>query len=212
MKRPCPLCRGRDTQEIPSHSGRPYLQCGRCFLIFVPAGAHLSPEEERARYLTHQNHPEDEGYRSFLNRLARPLLTRLQPGQRGLDFGSGPGPTLSLILEEAGMIMKNYDPFFSPDSQVLKASYDFVTSTETWEHFRQPALEIERQTKLLKPGGILAVMTELLLPTQDFSQWYYQRDPTHIGFFQEATMKFIAEGLGWELEFPEKNVIFFIKP
>lgn len=172
----------------------------------------MSPEAERARYLEHQNHPYDERYRGFLGRLARPLLARLQRGQRGLDFGSGPGPTLSLILEEAGMIMNNYDPFFAPDLQVLDQNYDFITSTETWEHFRNPAVEIERQVNLLKPGGILAVMTQMLSPTQDFSEWYYQRDPTHIGFFQRATMKFIAEHLGWELEFPDNNVTFFIKP
>jgi len=44
----------------------------------------------------------DPRYRRFLARLAEPLIAHLPKGARGLDFGCGPGPTLSLMLREAG--------------------------------------------------------------------------------------------------------------
>ncbi len=209
---PCPLCLLGATRAMRSSTTRPYVQCLECAFIFVPPEAHLSSDAEKSRYLEHQNSPHDQNYRKFLSRLALPLLKRLSPGQQGLDFGSGPGPALSHILEEAGMEMQNYDPFFAPQIECLHRQYDFITATETLEHLREPHLELDRLAGMLKSGGILAVMTEMLQPAQKFSEWYYQRDPTHIGFFQEKSMKWIARQWNWGLEFPHRNVTFFINP
>ncbi len=124
----------------------------------------LDAAAERARYETHENDPEDAGYRGFLDRLAAPLMERvvaeIPSGAEGLDFGSGPGPTLSIMLEERGMRMSLYDPFFAPDRSVLERTYDFVTCTETVEHLFEPRREFERFDRLVRPGGWLAIMTE----------------------------------------------------
>ncbi len=124
----------------------------------------------------------------------------------GLDYGCGPGPALARILEEAGHRVCLYDPFFYPDRSVLDRTYDFVTCTETAEHFHDPAGEFARLDRLLKTGGGLGVMTCFRQPGRDFASWHYRRDPTHVVFYREATFRRLAERFGWQCEFPSRDV------
>src|SRR5690606_18059028 len=98
----CPLCAEPQTLAFHRDQRRPYRRCSRCLLVFVPVAHHLSPEEERGHYLNHENSPDDTAYRRFLARLEGPLSRRLSRPCTGLDFGCGPGPTLSAVLEERG--------------------------------------------------------------------------------------------------------------
>lgn len=172
----------------------------------------LGPEAERARYATHQNHPADPGYRAFLSRLADPLVARLTPGATGLDYGSGPGPTLSVMLEEQGFEMAIHDPYFEADPGALARAYDFITCTETVEHFFRPGDELERLAGLLRPGGWLAIMTEVFEDREPFHDWWYARDPTHVCFYRGRTMEWIAARFGWSLDRPHRNVALFRAP
>src|SRR5690554_2011507 len=106
---PCPLCGARGAPAGEA-GGRPCLECPVCRLAWVSPESRLDAVAERARYETHENHPSDPGYRRFLARLADPLVERLRGGDQGLDYGSGPGPTLSLMLQEAGFPTATYDP------------------------------------------------------------------------------------------------------
>ncbi|HSH45355.1 MAG TPA: methyltransferase domain-containing protein [Longimicrobiales bacterium] len=182
-----------------------------CALAWVPPEHRLDAAAERARYETHENDPADPGYRQFLDRLASPLIQRLRPGDQGLDYGSGPGPTLSLMLAEAGFPTAIYDPFFASDPTPLTRAYRFITCTETVEHFYQPAGELDRLDSLLKPGGLLAVMTRPR-DGEDLESWWYARDPTHVCFYHSRTMRWIAESRGWALERPHPHVFLFRKP
>ena len=173
---------------------------------------YLSEEQEKREYELHQNSPEDQGYRKFLSRLALPLLDRLELNQRrGLDYGCGPGPTLSVMLEEAGCSMSLFDPFFFPSPTVLAKRYDFITSTEVFEHFKHPAKELESILSLLEPRGILAVMTKLSTGNADFSRWHYRFDATHVSFFSRATFKYIADRYHLDCEIVGKDVILLQK-
>jgi SAM-dependent methyltransferase len=170
-----------------------------------------SPEVERARYDTHENDPYDPRYRDFLRRVLDPLLPLLTPGSRGLDFGAGPGAALQAMLEESGHPTRIYDPFYAPDPIVLEDRYDFVTCTETAEHFHDPELEFRRLDGLLRPGGWLAIMTEILDDQTDFASWYYARDPTHVVFYRRTTLEWAADRHGWTVHFPHRNVGLFRK-
>jgi SAM-dependent methyltransferase len=130
-----------------------------CDLVFVPPEFHLSPEAEKARYEFHSHSLADSGYRDFLNRLFQPLEKVLPPGARGLDFGCGREPTLSVLFEEAGFPCANYDLHYFNDPAVLGKQYDFLTCSETMEHFRNPREEFERFLRLVKPGGMMIVAT-----------------------------------------------------
>ncbi|MEX0741223.1 MAG: class I SAM-dependent methyltransferase [Phycisphaeraceae bacterium] len=165
--------------------------------------------DEKRVYDQHENDPADAGYRRFLDRLAQPLLGKLTRGMAGLDYGCGPGPTLSVMLEEAGMRMAVYDPYYAPDRSVLGKRYDFVTCTEVVEHFNRPAESWAELVGLLKPGGWLGVMTKRVIDRERFEQWHYKNDPTHVSFYSEATFAWIAERFGLGLEVVGQDVVIF---
>ena len=194
--------------EYCADRSRSYFRCPRCELVFADPGSHLSPERERAEYNLHENDPGDERYRAFLSRLARPLLTRLQPGMHGLDFGCGPGPTLSVMLQESGMAVDDYDPLYAPDALLLQRRYDFVTATEVVEHFRRPAEAWRKLASLVRPDGWLGIMT-LLAPAdaEAFAQWWYKNDPTHVSFYTVNTFDWLAEALGFTVEILDDRVL-----
>ncbi len=188
-----------------------YLECSECLAVFLNPSLRLSPEEEFGRYREHNNDPSDPAYRAFLGRLSGPLMERISPGMRGLDYGCGPGPALAEVLREAGYQIDLFDPFFEPDVGVLKNKYDFIVCSEVAEHFHHPAREFENMQGLLKPGGILGVMTCFLADNTDFPGWHYRRDPTHVVFYRERTFHVIAERQGWELSIPCANVAFLTR-
>lgn len=211
MHVPCPLCHDPDTRPFATAHHRSYFDCSTCRLVFLDPTQRLGPDAERAHYLTHENNPDDPRYRDFLDRLALPLIEKLAPGAQGIDIGSGPGPTLANMLNERGFPTAIFDPYFAPNPSALERTYDFVTATETVEHFYQPALEFVRLDNLLRPGGILAIMTEMVQDERPFNQWHYPRDPTHVSFYRAATLEWIASRFDYTLETPRRNVALFQK-
>lgn len=202
----CPLCASTDTNHFYRDLRRDYHRCRECALVFVPPDQRLGPMEERAVYDQHENSPHDAGYRRFLSRLFDPLRQRLAPSARGLDFGAGPGPTLSVMFEEAGHPMAIYDPFYSPDMSVLARKYDFITATEVVEHLFTPGEELTRLAGMLTDGGWLGLMTKRVTDPRAFSNWHYILDPTHVVFFSEATFLWLGDHLNMDVEFPAADV------
>ncbi|MCK5069480.1 MAG: methyltransferase domain-containing protein [Desulfocapsa sp.] len=209
----CPLCEGRGSSEFfYKDTFRVYYRCDSCDLIHVSPSQRLSSEAEKAEYDKHQNSPEDVGYRRFLNRLYAPLIERIEPQSCGLDFGSGPGPTLSLMFEEAGHKMSLYDPYFAPDKTTLDTQYDFITASEVVEHLYHPSMSLTLLWSLLLPGGWLGLMTKLARDVEAFSTWHYKNDSTHVCFFSRTTMSWLARKWQTECVFVGNDVALFKKP
>ncbi|QSA96585.1 class I SAM-dependent methyltransferase [Methylococcus sp. EFPC2] len=207
----CPLCH-RSAEFYTADLRRSYFRCPDCGLVYADPASQLSPSAEKAVYDLHDNDPDDAGYRRFLGRLLPPLLERVKPGMEGLDYGCGPGPALARMLEEAGMPMVLYDPHYRPDSGALERTYDFVTCTETVEHFRRPAEDWTRLAALLKPGAWLAVMTQPVISRERFERWQYKNDPTHLAFYSAHTLRWLAERLGLASEQAARDIFLFKKP
>ncbi len=208
----CPLCGSSKIRDYFEDSFRCYYQCQQCDLVFVDPTQRLNAEEEKTMYDWHQNDPSDEGYRRFLNRMATPIIERVNPDSHGLDFGCGPGPTLSLMLEEYGHTVSLYDLYYYPDTKVLDRTYDFMTATEVIEHLYQPDKLWHQWLSLVKPGGWLGVMTKMVIDLEAFSKWHYKNDLTHVIFFSRATFKYLAQRDGLQLEFIGNDVVLLRKP
>lgn len=208
----CPLCGSEGSTPFHAEASREYRLCPTCALIFVPAAMLPTREEEAERYAQHDNRRDDPRYVAFLRRLADPLRERLVPGARGLDFGSGPVPVLAELLTDAGHPTESYDPFFAPDAALLEGSYDFIACSEVAEHLHDPRAVFERFARMLRPGGTLGVMTRFYGHEAPFAEWWYRRDPTHVCFYREETMRWIAGRHGWTVEFPVLHVTLFGAP
>ena len=205
----CPLCSSAQSKLYHTDSTREYYQCLRCDFFFVPSAFHLTDCEEKARYDLHQNDQNDLNYRQFLSQVSEPLLDRLAKQSTGLDFGCGPGPTLSIMLEEAGHQVDLYDKFYAQNDEVFSRKYNFIAATEVVEHLRDPAFELQRLIKMLKPKGVLVLMTEMLNDSSMFAEWYYKNDPSHVGFFNRNS--FIEAAKAWQVKLTivsERVVIF----
>jgi hypothetical protein len=209
--RVCPLCGISAAHSYHQDQHRDYFQCSCCSLVFVPPEQFLSAQQEKAQYDLHENRPDDPNYRRFLSRLFNPMQTRIRPGDRGLDFGSGPGPTLSLMFAEVGHAMTIYDPFYAPDLSALEAQYEFITATEVIEHLHQPARDLNKLWSCLKPGGTLGIMTKLALNQEAFRKWHYKNDPTHVCFFTRASLAWLGAQWQAELSFAAQDVILLGK-
>jgi hypothetical protein len=217
----CPLCKKVQSSTYSSDRKRDYLLCQHCKLIYVPAEFHLTSEEEKTQYDYHINDPTDQRYRKFLSRLFIPLSTRLKANSLGLDFGCGPGPTLSIMFEEAGFNMHIFDLFYAKNDCVFDNSYQFISATEVFEHLKNPAQEIKRLLSSIESGGYLGLMTKLVDPSllknsitsnkEKFNNWHYKNDLTHICFYSQETFLWIAKEYQLTVEFIASDVIILQK-
>lgn len=207
----CPLCNASGSSFYFEDKARSYLKCGNCQLVYVPDRFHLDPVAEKRVYDQHQNNPTDPDYREFLSRLFKPMVERVSVPATGLDFGAGPGPTLSVMFEEAGYQMEIYDRFYADNPRVLDATYDFISCSEVVEHLRRPGIVLPALIANLKPTGWLGIMTKRVQNRQAFAAWHYKNDPTHVCFYSKETFEWLCGRYGCEPEFIGDDVILMRK-
>lgn len=207
----CPLCISSEIQDFYEDKKRRYLQCDRCDLVFVATEFLPDRLQEKAEYDLHENSFEDTGYRQFLNRAFMPVTEKQTPPASGLDFGCGPAPVLADMLTQAGFSMKWYDPIYANDKSVLSGRYDFITCTEAIEHFHRPVQEISLLTSLLKPDGLLVIMTKRVETPEKFASWHYKNDMTHVSFFSASTFDYIGREYGFSVTLYSKDVVLLKK-
>ncbi len=206
----CTLC-GSNTVTLikPQHDVREYYHCHTCELIFVDPRFHLSPNDERERYQTHNNGIEYQGHVNFLNRVIQPCLPLLSPTMIGLDYGCGPVPTLSVILAQHNIRCHNYDPLFAITHPLT--AYDFIFATECFEHFFNPQKELATIVSLLKPGGYLGIMTEQWESLDRFTTWYYKRDLTHVTFLNRKTFDYLCGEFDFTMLYADRNRVVVLQ-
>lgn len=207
----CPLCQKTSLTAFHQDNVRAYRRCTNCYLVSVPAVFQLSATDEKTIYDQHQNDPTDQYYRQFLSRAINPLFERIERDAEGLDFGCGPGPTISVMAAELGIKADNYDLYYFNDARLLDRQYDFVTMTEVIEHVADAQSLLQTLDSLLKLGAILVVMTKRVINEVTFSTWHYKNDLTHINFYSIDTFEWIAAKFNWTLEVVGDDVVFFTK-
>jgi len=207
----CPLCRVGVGTNYCKDRQRYYWQCPHCTLVFVDKQFYLSEVAEKQLYDLHENSLDDPGYLKFLSRTYQPLLHQLKKPSIGLDFGCGPVPALAHVLTQHGHHVHCYDHFYAQDNNVWQHQYDFICTTEVVEHLQQPGEILHRLWSHLKVGGVLAIMTKLVINQTAFSQWHYKNDLSHICFFSETTFQWLADTWQASWQRVDKDVIFFWK-
>jgi len=211
----CPLCHSKDVNSFHSLTNKfgkkDFLLCGNCDLIFVPSEFHPDPDSEKKRYDLHENDQSDAGYKKHMQDFAEIVSPYIDNNMEGLDFGCGPYPLLAEVLKKKGFSVDIYDPYFFNDPAVLNRQFDFITCTETVEHFRDPQAEFDKLNSLLNPGGKICIMTGIVENRDDFQQWHYIQDITHIAFYSRLTFGWIADYYGWTILHSETDVTIFRK-
>ena len=186
----CPLCDDGQIRPFFTEDDAEYLRCA-CALVFVPPVYYLTACGT-AEYDLHQNEVDDQGYAGFLVPPGTPLLERLPPGARGLDFGCGPGPALAQCCG-GGCQMQLYDSFYYPEA-VLSWSILILLVPPRWLSICiSPACELLQLVAANRCPAVVGIMTKLVLDAQAFAGWHYKNDPTHVCFFSEQTWHWWAQ-------------------
>ncbi|MEX0798752.1 MAG: class I SAM-dependent methyltransferase [Bacteriovoracaceae bacterium] len=213
MTSPCRLCHGETFlffEAVKPFEAR-YERCLRCELVQMEKSRLLEPEEEKNKYLIHENSKRDPGYIEFLYQCLGPTLNYLKSGNKGLDFGCGPYPMAAELMREEGYEMDCYDPHFYPSPQSLNKTYAFVIATEVVEHFNNPAAAWSKLRRLVEKNGVLSIRTSFLYPHVDFLGWHYRRDMTHVCFYSPKTLRWLAKNFNLQILEELKNVAVFKK-
>ncbi len=208
MNEICKIC-GSETREFyDKQFDTNFYHCPNCEFISKDENSIISEVDELAIYNYHNNSIEDQHFVDYFKRfLDSAVMKHVGSGKKGLDFGSGPSPVLSMILErDYGYEMDIYDMFFSPEKTYIDKKYDLITCTEVIEHLKNPMEYFLLFKELLEGDGTLGIMTLFHANSdEEFCNWHYRRDRSHISFFTEKTMKVIGEKIGLELVFTDNN-------
>ncbi len=189
MKLHCTLCQNPQTSVFQDPL---FFKCQHCGLIFKDHTTYLNPQEEKERYNMHENHIEDPAYVKFLWPVVEQIKKIKAPMAQGLDYGCGPNPVLSQLLVRENYKMQFYDPYFFPMDLNALEKLDFITCTEAAEHFYHPGSEFKKIFSLLKSNGTLVLMTDLFQKNIILKNWHYTRDPSHVCFFSEQSLTWLA--------------------
>lgn len=192
----CTLC----GSKLINRKDEYYYNCDICKALVMDENYYLSPEEEKARYESHNNDVNDIRYQNFTSPITSYVLDNFSAKHKGLDFGSGTGPVISSVLTKNGYNIAQYDPFFAPDKNALNTSYDYIASCEVFEHFHKPKMEIEKLTSLLNTNGVLLIMTMLYNDQISFEDWNYRQDPTHVFIYRKETIEYIANKMNLKID------------
>jgi SAM-dependent methyltransferase len=206
----CPLCNNCG-KEYARFRNLIYYRCSVCSAVFLDMNKRLNLELEEKRYKEHHNDIKDQRYINFVFPITDSIMNDFSNESKGLDFGAGTGPVITKVLRENGYSVNLYDPIFNKNKEVLNLKYDFIACCEVIEHFYNPRKEFSLLNKLLKPNGKLYCMTAIYDETVDFKNWYYKNDPTHVFFYQESTIDWIKNNLGFKKSKIENKLIVFSK-
>lgn len=207
----CPLCQS-DSQLFSRDKNRSYQRCSCCDLVFVPREQILSPELEKQRYQFHHNDAEDAGYRAYLQNIFDQCSPFLTKDDQGLDFGCGYSKFLSRLFSENGFKTDAFDLYFHPDEEIWGHDYNFIVMSEVIEHLHTPLETMLRLNKLLKKSGQIFIKTKFLPESEnEFNNWFYKRDLTHVQFFNLASMNHLKIKLGFKSLLELSNDLYLMK-
>jgi hypothetical protein len=189
----CKLCDFDGCQFYCLINKRNFFLCPGCQLIFVPDDEWISVDDEKKRYLNHHNTIDNIGYVKFLEEIAAVVSDNVKIPSRIIDFGSGQSAVLTQILRRNGYGCVPYDPNFDLKLDESGPIYDSIILCEVIEHLRDINSDLAFIKGLLKKTGSILVRTKLYPENKEsFTKWWYNKDLTHINFFNLATLNFIA--------------------
>jgi len=125
-----------------------------------------------------------------------------------LDYAGGHG-LLTRMMRDIGFYFYWHDPFtknlFARGFESIDSvDFELITSIESFEHFVNPLLEIE---KILGISKNILFTTELIPKLEVENWWYYgQYHGQHVSFYSMRTLTFIASIYGLNLNSDGKRV------
>jgi 2-polyprenyl-3-methyl-5-hydroxy-6-metoxy-1,4-benzoquinol methylase len=213
----CPICRSEATRSLFVHDEFDIRRCAGCDHLWAAgdASGDYADHPSLLEYYLRDEQP----HRALMRKSLRTLRPWLRPGARVLDFGCGPGlfvlearaqgfdavgiDSASWVTEAAAHWNLPLHAGSIETAPYAEASFDAVVSIVSHEHLADPAAISTRLARLLRPGGILAIVSVphsrgiawLLLR----EQWWDLAPPAHLQFFSRRSLRRLLEDCGLQV-------------
>ena len=207
----CPLC-GGEKYFFKRYNRRSYYKCEKCKGVSLDKNYYPTPEEEKKRYLEHNNDVHDIRYQNFVSPIVSAIRNDFTKQHKGLDYGAGTGPVITKLLTDYSYDIKPYDPYFYNYPDYLKQKYDYIACCEVIKHFYNPYNEFRKLKRMLNKDGKLYCKTELLKENITFENWYYKNDLTHVFFYTEKSLQWVKENFSFSniiIKHKDRLIIFW---
>ena len=221
-KKFCKCCNSL-LNEVILVKDKKYHFCSNCNSVFLDSEFYLTSENQKDRYLLHNNTLEDAGYKKYLEKFFDEVISFAKSKNHTyLDYGSGPNPCLVELVKQKYSDFEQidaWDLFFTKDFTPKEDFYSLITCLEVAEHFENPIESFLHIKSLLKKDGLLAVQTQIFYPEDDFEKtskkfatWWYKEDTTHVTFYSKEGLINCCKNCGLEfLTQINKNLLVFTK-
>ena len=191
-----------------------YYRCEFCGFTYLDDTQIVDRDSEKKHYEKHNNSFECTGYvkmfDTFIEEAIEPYILNIKTV---LDFGCGHTPVLAELLKRKKLEVDHYDLYFFPEKIYETKKYDLITSTEVFEHLKEPKIVLKTLINALNNNGYIILMTQFPpCDDKEFLNWWYRRDITHISFFTPKSFEIMAEEMGLKvLKIVNKNIVVFQK-
>jgi len=191
-----------------------YYRCESCGFIYLDDRLVIDASCEKKHYEKHNNSFECQGYvemfEKFIKEAVNPYIYKIETA---LDFGCGHTPVLAELLKRQKLEVDHYDLYFFPQKIYETKKYDLITSTEVFEHLKEPKVILKTLVNALNDKGYIILMTQFPSKSdEEFLNWWYRRDVTHISFFSPKSFEIMAEEIGLKvLNLINENIVVFQK-
>ncbi|MBI5744647.1 MAG: class I SAM-dependent methyltransferase [Elusimicrobia bacterium] len=226
----CAVCGGSSGKLRYTVEGFNLVECRSCGLLYV--NPRLTKEELAGIYSSSDYYrskdPMTCGYTDYISDRANITLTferrlrtmeKMQQKGRILDFGCASGFFLDAARargwEARGVEISGFASAYAREKLGLDVHtgrlaelklpdghFDAVTMWDVIEHMTDLGADFAEITRVLKPGGLLAVQTPnagSLIARLTGANWACLRRPSeHIFFFSPRTIKAFLESAGYE--------------
>ena len=223
----CAICDEDHCQTLLTRDGFTVVRCARCGLVYVnprPEPDVLRAIYEDPHYFAGSHWYHDYlGYEQNYRRLFRQVLAILndESSRRGtlLEVGCAAGFFLDEARRQEWKVqgleispeMSNYGRrVLGLDIQVASVdeaefdadAFDAVVFCDSLEHFVQPAQTLSESIRILRPGGVLLILSpniSSLLARAMGRRWPHFAVPEHLYYFSPRTLTLLVQRAGFML-------------
>lgn len=188
-------------------------KCTKCELVFDPSPKRVPALVYSKEYYQNPYFTNAEcSIQTFISRIEG-LLAKTGKNVSLLDVGCGLGVFLELakkagVKKVMGVEISNFaikeckKKGLSVYRKFPKGNFDIVTLQDSIEHFTNPIDELQKVYKVLKPGGLLLVITP---DTASLSKkvlgrfWFHWKKDEHLSYFNPKNIRIFLEKNGFEI-------------
>jgi len=194
------------------------VRCNRCQLVYTNPRPRAEAISEGYRKAVDPDYAREDSSRSINAHLSLHTLKRFAHSGRLLDVGCATGYFLNaarLDFETQGLELSEWAAKYAKErlrldvinegldeAQLPAEHFDVVTLNDVVEHFTDPKAALVRIHSLLRPGGLLYLVTpdiESLSARLMRGRWWGLR-PAHVYYFSPKTLTALLRETGFEVE------------